>query len=319
MQIFLLIHLVAKIGFQANEAVTGLKLVEKGFSKEDLALTVLIDFPFQIVLGYLAARWSSGDKALTPWLWGYAARLSFAVISMGIVAGLSWTNADTTRPTESGIGFVWFIIIILSTVAGSFASTVQFVGISAFHTQIADPLIGGTYMTLLNTVSNLGGTWPRYFVLKAVDAFTLSECRIVGTSQDKAASALEALSINDPVQGAEAAKALLRQLTEESKPIPGDALSSASSYTLLHAGESCATNDAAKQACLLSGTGRCITTRDGYFITSTVCVVIGLVLLIVFIFPQSRKLEKMKLEDWRVTRLEQYEEINGKAKARKAE
>jgi hypothetical protein len=25
--------------------------------------------------------------------------------------------------------------------------TVQFVGISAFHTQIADPLIGGTYMT----------------------------------------------------------------------------------------------------------------------------------------------------------------------------
>lgn len=27
-------------------------------------------------------------------------------------------------------------------------STVQFVGISAFHTQIADPLIGGTYMTV---------------------------------------------------------------------------------------------------------------------------------------------------------------------------
>jgi PAT family acetyl-CoA transporter-like MFS transporter 1 len=27
-------------------------------------------------------------------------------------------------------------------------STVQFVGITAFHTQIADPLIGGTYMTV---------------------------------------------------------------------------------------------------------------------------------------------------------------------------
>lgn len=26
--------------------------------------------------------------------------------------------------------------------------TVQFVGISAFHTQIADPVIGGTYMTV---------------------------------------------------------------------------------------------------------------------------------------------------------------------------
>ena len=27
-------------------------------------------------------------------------------------------------------------------------STVQFIGICAFHTQIADPLIGGTYMTV---------------------------------------------------------------------------------------------------------------------------------------------------------------------------
>jgi len=33
-----------------------------------------------------------------------------------------------------------------------FVSTVQFVGITAFHTQIADPLIGGTYMTVSDTV-----------------------------------------------------------------------------------------------------------------------------------------------------------------------
>lgn len=47
-----------------------------------------------------------------------------------------------------------------------FERTVQFVGISAFHTRVSDPLIGGTYMTLLNTFTNLGGTWPKYFVLK---------------------------------------------------------------------------------------------------------------------------------------------------------
>ena len=27
-------------------------------------------------------------------------------------------------------------------------STLQFVGVSAFHTQVSDPLIGGTYMTV---------------------------------------------------------------------------------------------------------------------------------------------------------------------------
>jgi MFS transporter, PAT family, solute carrier family 33 (acetyl-CoA transportor), member 1 len=46
----------------------------------------------------------------------------------------------------------------------------------SFFTQISDPAIGGTYMTLLNTVSNLGGTWPKYFVLLAVDYFTDAPC-----------------------------------------------------------------------------------------------------------------------------------------------
>jgi MFS transporter, PAT family, solute carrier family 33 (acetyl-CoA transportor), member 1 len=52
----------------------------------------------------------------------------------------------------------------------------MFVSSSAFYTQIADPIIGGTYLTLLNTVSNLGGTWPRYFVLGGVDFFTKTSC-----------------------------------------------------------------------------------------------------------------------------------------------
>jgi hypothetical protein len=32
--------------------------------------------------------------------------------------------------------------------ADFFRRTIQFVGISAFHTRISDPLIGGTYMTV---------------------------------------------------------------------------------------------------------------------------------------------------------------------------
>ena len=62
-------------------------------------------------------------------------------------------------------------------------STVMFVSASAFYTQIADPVIGGTYLTLLNTVSNLGGTWPRYFVLRGVDFFTQAACILPETSE----------------------------------------------------------------------------------------------------------------------------------------
>jgi PAT family acetyl-CoA transporter-like MFS transporter 1 len=43
-QVLLAIRLVAKIGFQTNDAVTSLMMVEKGLGREDLAIAVLIDF-----------------------------------------------------------------------------------------------------------------------------------------------------------------------------------------------------------------------------------------------------------------------------------
>ncbi|KAF8525237.1 MFS general substrate transporter [Hysterangium stoloniferum] len=165
-QALCLMHFVCKIGFQANDAITQLKMVEKGLKKEDMALTVLLDFPFQLVEGYLAARWSRGDKPLEPWIWAFWARLGFAVSAMITIAIFPAPPIPTS----------FFIFIIVMTIASGFSSTVQFVGVTAFHTRIADPLIGGTYMTLLNTATNLGGTWPRYFVLRGVDIFSVATC-----------------------------------------------------------------------------------------------------------------------------------------------
>ncbi|KAI0052048.1 hypothetical protein FA95DRAFT_1484294 [Auriscalpium vulgare] len=167
-QSLLLMHLVAKVGFAANEAATQLKMVEKGLGKEDLAIAVLIDFPFQIVGGWLAARWSRGDRPLRPWLWAFWPRIGFAVLSTVII----W------RFPAPPIGTGFFVFLVIHTVFSSFASTIQFVGISAFHTRVSDPLIGGTYMTLLNTFTNLGGTWPKFFVLKGVDFFSVATCQV---------------------------------------------------------------------------------------------------------------------------------------------
>ncbi|KAH7104503.1 MFS general substrate transporter [Auriculariales sp. MPI-PUGE-AT-0066] len=162
-QLLLLVHFVAKIGFQANDAVVSLKMVEKGLSEADLALAVLIDFP-----------WSTGDRPLRPWYYAFWARLGFAGINMLFVYFMP------KPPLSTGV----FVLFIILNVLGSFSSTIQFVGVTAFHTRIADPVVGGTYMTLLNTASNLGGTWPRYFVLKAVDMFTEATCHVkTGTSE----------------------------------------------------------------------------------------------------------------------------------------
>ena len=84
-QTFVIILLIAKLGFQVNEAGTNLKLLEKGLSKEDLSITVLIDFPFEMIFGYYAGRWSTGKAPLRPWLWGFMGRLVAASLAQLIV------------------------------------------------------------------------------------------------------------------------------------------------------------------------------------------------------------------------------------------
>ena len=141
-QSIIIIHLIAKIGFQANDAITNLKLLDKGFSQEDLSLTVLIDFPFEIALGYYAGRWSTAYPAIHVWCWAFIGRLVAACVAQFVVM---------IFPTSTGVTNWYLLTVIGSHIFSTFTSTVMFVAISAFHAKIADPVIGGTYMTLLAT------------------------------------------------------------------------------------------------------------------------------------------------------------------------
>ncbi|SPO00041.1 related to acetyl-CoA transporter [Cephalotrichum gorgonifer] len=165
-QTIIIVHLIAKIGFQANDGVTNLKLLDKGFGKENLALTVLIDFPFEIALGYYAGKWSQEYTPMRLWSWAFVGRLIAAVFAQFTVAIFPASGVET-----------WYLlVVIVEHVFSTFMNTVMFVAVSAFHARISDPAIGGTYMTLLATVSNLGGTFPRFFVLRLVDTFTQATC-----------------------------------------------------------------------------------------------------------------------------------------------
>lgn len=53
----------------------------------------------------------------------------------------------------------------------------MFVSVMGFFARVSDPKIGGTYMTLLNTVYNLGGNWPNTLVLGLVDDLTFATCK----------------------------------------------------------------------------------------------------------------------------------------------
>lgn len=247
-QSIIIIHLIAKIGFQANDAVTNLKLIDKGFSQEDMALTVLIDFPFEISLGYYAGRWSTSNPPIHVWCWAFIGRLVAACLAQFVVMIFP---ADGVQP--------WYLLtVIASHIFSTFTSTVMFVAISAFHAKIADPAIGGTYMTLLATVSNLGGTFPRFFILKFVDYFTVATCHPPTSHPSE-------------------------------KDLKGP---------LIKAAFNCVA-EAEKHRCL-DGGGTCDISRDGYYITNVVCVIVGVITFVLYIRPAALKLQTLPLRAWRI-------------------
>jgi MFS transporter, PAT family, solute carrier family 33 (acetyl-CoA transportor), member 1 len=64
----------------------------------------------------------------------------------------------------SGLTSYWSLIF-LSTALQAIVSSMQFNAQMTFFAKRVDPAIGGSYMTLLNTAANLGGTWPASFVM----------------------------------------------------------------------------------------------------------------------------------------------------------
>jgi len=241
MRSFIVLLFIAKIGFVTNDAVTSLKLLEKGFKKEDLSVTVLIDFPLQIIFGYYAAKWSSGKRPLKPWMIAFYGRIVAAILAMVVVKFFS-------LPENGEISTGYFLLIIFSTVLSSFMSTVQFVSIGCFFARIADPTVGGTYMTLLNTLSNLGGTWPRPLILEGVDLLTnYGDCQNL------------------------------------------------SSY---NSGISCKTSEG-RHSCITNG-GQCEIITDGYYIISTISVILSLLTLFLFIKKEIRNLEITPKKYWEI-------------------
>ncbi|XP_053246316.1 acetyl-coenzyme A transporter 1 [Podarcis raffonei] len=167
---FCALILTAKIGFSAADAVTGLKLVEEGVPKEHLALLAVPMVPLQIILPLIISKYTAGPQPLNTFYKAMPFRLLFGLE----FAFLVWWTPKVKY--EGGFPIYYYIILLLSYALHQVTLYSMYVAIMAFNAKVSDPLIGGTYMTLLNTVSNLGGNWPATVALWLVDPLTVKEC-----------------------------------------------------------------------------------------------------------------------------------------------
>ena len=136
----------------------------------------------------------------------------------------------------------------------------MFVSIMAFLARISDPAVGGTYMTFLNTLTNLGGNWPATLALWWVDVLTYKQCDISSLNTKNTnltQSQLNDLNSNDC------------QDKEESK------------------------------LCESAGS-KCVTEIEGYYIESITCVIVGFLWLALWGWRTIKRLQEASEADWRV-------------------
>ncbi|XP_067405204.1 acetyl-coenzyme A transporter 1 [Emydura macquarii macquarii] len=236
---FCILILTAKVGFSAADAVTGLKLVEEGVPKEHLALLAVPMVPLQIILPLIISKYTAGPQPLNTFYKAMPFRLLLGLE----FALLVWWTPKVQH--EGGFPIYYYIVVLLSYALHQITLYSMYVAIMAFNAKVSDPLIGGTYMTLLNTVSNLGGNWPATVALWLVDPLTVKEC--VGT-QD----------------------------------------------------QSCGTTAAAELCTKLGGS--CVTTLDGYYVESIICIALGFVWWFLF-GPKLKKLQDEKQSSWKCKRI----------------
>jgi len=163
--------LTSKMGFAAADAVTGLKLVEAGVPKDKLAMLAIPMMPLQIVLPWLISKYTAGPRPMDVFLRAIPARLLLCLCMAGLV------YITPSFQLESGeFPFHYYVLVVAMYSVYQVTLYSMFVSIMAFFARVSDPVVGGTYMTLLNTVTNLGGNWPSTAALWMVDPLTTKHC-----------------------------------------------------------------------------------------------------------------------------------------------
>jgi len=153
-----------KVAFSITDSIAPLKFQEYGVSKEHMAYITSILMPMYICLPVLGTRWTACSNPMDLALWVYPLRVAL----IPITAALAYCTPTSMDPIPWG----FYALVLVVALMGAVASEWMFVSQMAFFANISDPSMGGTYMTLLNTIANLGQKWPSTATFFLVDAFT---------------------------------------------------------------------------------------------------------------------------------------------------
>lgn len=171
-QQIIFILFTCKIAFAPADSVAGFKLQEYGMPKADIATIS----PVLLVVGLLLPALIAPIVTSRP--------LDVFMVGMPLklfTSAMGWLVVQSTKAAYSGDskqpGTLYFGSLLGVMVLHEIAGTLIFVSLMTFFNKVSDPNIGGTYMTFLNTVSNLGSKWPNSVALWFQPKLTVAACK----------------------------------------------------------------------------------------------------------------------------------------------
>merc|ERR1712083_369271 len=147
--------------------------IEKGVPKEKIVMLALPMIPVKILFTLFITRYTVGPRPMNVWLASFPFRLLLCLAMVLVVYITPNFKLEDGSFPISYYGMVLFVYALHGVTLYS-----MFVAIMAFFARISDPAVGGTYMTMLNTLTNLGGNWPSTLALWSVDHLTWKRCQI---------------------------------------------------------------------------------------------------------------------------------------------
>jgi len=185
-QMLFVILLTYRLPTALSDNVKFLKAVEFGMSKSTTALlSPILILPLGIIVPIVAARIWHGHP-LRQFMIAYKLRVTVVPLLDALMLHVVKQEKAVSQSLH------WFAIIA-STAAQTVVNSLQFNAQMTFFASRVDPAIGGTYMTLLNTAANLGGTWPASVIMYAVGALTKSPtCTVDGSGIETCSGGVDA-------------------------------------------------------------------------------------------------------------------------------
>jgi PAT family acetyl-CoA transporter-like MFS transporter 1 len=246
-------------------------------------LSVPLDI-FYMVCPILMSNYTARNNPFIMFYKFHAVSLLCGFLGILLVA-VTPTFKDTNGEFSVGyfvlyIGFmcVWYCI-----------GSIEFLAVGAIFTNVADPEIGGTYMTFMATLTNLGHMYPSTSALYLIGFFTVKQCKQKTSSSSSTVSSVFNETASRLIQENSCANPNLSKVDKLFLiPFSIEVIK----YDLLRL---------KNKECEIYG-GVCATTRDSYYFVSIGFIILGVVWFAVF-YKIIQKMSKMSKDEWKLKKI----------------